>query len=138
MKLVIDANVGLSALLPEQDTAKAVQLFGECRKGTHELLSPGLYMLEVGNILVQSARRGKIPMNGLPMLYAELIRNMPIVYPSASLFPEAFQIASRIRVSVYDAVYLALSKRESCLLVTSDEKLIKAATGFQLVSLTAI
>lgn len=138
MKLVIDANIGLSALLPEPDTAQALQLFADFRTGIHELLTPDLYLLEVGNTLVNAARSGKIPTSGLPVLFAELMRTQPITFPSASLFPRAYAIASSIPVSVYDAVYLALAEREGCLLVTNDAKLANAASKFKTVSLGAL
>ncbi len=138
MKLVIDANIGLSALLPEADTARALQLSADFRSGIHELLAPDLYLLEVGNTLVNAARSGKIPQSGLPVMFADLMRTLPILYQSASLFPRAYAIASRIRVSVYDAVYLALSEREGCPLVSNDTKFANAATGFSVVSLSSI
>lgn len=80
MKLVIDANIGLSALLTEPDSAKALQLFADFRSGSHELLTPDLYLLEVGNTLVNAARSGKIPQSGLPVLFAELMRTLPITF----------------------------------------------------------
>ena len=138
MKLVIDANIGLSALIPEPDTAQALQLFADFRNGIHELFTPDLYLLEVGNILVNAARSGKIPQSGLPVLFAELMRTQPMIYPSTSLFPRAYAIASNIPVSVYDAVYLALSEREGCPLVTNDAKLANAASNFTTVSLGAM
>ncbi|MCY2968025.1 MAG: type II toxin-antitoxin system VapC family toxin [Planctomycetota bacterium] len=138
MKLVIDANIGLSALLPEADTPKALQLSADFLHGNHELLAPDLYLLEVGNTLVNAARSGKIPQNGLPVMFAELMRTLPIIYQSAALFPRAYAIASSIRVSVYDAVYLALSEREGCPLVSNDTKLANTATGFTVVSLDSV
>ena len=138
MKLVIDANIGLSALLPEPDTAKALQLFSDFRSGIHELLTPDLYLLEVGNTLVNAARSGRIPQSGLLVLFADLMRTLPITFPSASRFPRAYAIASNIRVSVYDAIYLALSEREGCPLVTNDAKLANAASSFTTVSLGAL
>lgn len=138
MKLVIDANIGLSALLPETDTAQARQLFADCRTGLHELLVPDLYLLEVENTLVNAARSGKIPQSGLPLLFADLMQTLPITFASTSLFPRAYAIASNVRVSVYDAVYLALSEREGCPLVTNDAKLANAASNFTILSLSAV
>lgn len=138
MKLVIDANIGLSTLLPEPDTAKALQLSADFRKGIHELLAPDLYLLEVGNTLVNAARSGKIPQSGLPVMFADLMRTLPVMYQSASLFPRAYAIASSVRVTVYDAVYLALSEREGCPFVSNDAKLANAASGFSVVSLDAL
>jgi predicted nucleic acid-binding protein len=64
--------------------------------------------------------------------------NLPIIFQSISLFPRAFDIASQTRASVYDALYVALAEREGCDLATADEKLIKAAPGFPIISLTTL
>ncbi len=138
MKLVIDANVGISAALKEINSAKALQLRDDFRKGIHQLFAPDLYFLEVGNVLVMAARTGKILTSDLPVLYADLLWHQPIICPSTSLFPRAFAIASQIRVSVYDAIYLALAEQENCPLVTADVKLINAAQGFTTVTLDSL
>lgn len=71
MKLVIDAHVGLCALLPEANSAKAQQLLADSRKGIHQLFAPGLYFVEVGNVLVHKAKVGLIPKADLPLLSQE-------------------------------------------------------------------
>lgn len=136
MKLVIDANVGLSALLPEIHSAQAQQLLSDFRKGIHQLIAPGLYFVEVGNVLVHKAKVGLIPKTDLPLLSQELFRRQPIIVPTVSQFHRAYAIAADIRVSVYDAIYLSLSQQEGCPLVTDDQKLIKAATGFSTIPLS--
>jgi predicted nucleic acid-binding protein len=112
VKLIIEASIGLAALLLEANTAKALQLRADVWKGIHEVLAPDLYLIEVGNVLIHAARVVKIPQADLPVLYGDLFYHQPLIYPSTALFPRAFQIASQIRVSVYDAIYLALSDQE--------------------------
>lgn len=138
MKLVIDASIGLKAMLPEHDSAKALQLRADFRKGIHELLSPDLYLLEAGNAIVTAARSGKIYASEVPIFYAELMGNLRIIDPSTSLLPRAIEIALQSRASVYDATYVVLAERESCNLVTVDEKLLKVLPGFSIVSLASL
>lgn len=135
MKLVIDASVGVKTLFAGYNTQKALQLRDDFRKGIHELFAPDLYFLEVGNVLINAARAGHIKQADLPVLYADLLYHQPIIVPAPSLFPRAFSIASQIRVSIYDATYLALSEQEGCPLLTDDVKLIRAAPGFSTVTL---
>ena len=52
--------------------------------------------------------------------------------------PRAFEIASNSLVTVYDAIYLALSEKENCPLVTADLKLAKNAPGYQIIPLNAL
>lgn len=138
MKLVIDANIGLKALVPEQDSDKALKLFDDFRSGALDLLAPDLYPIEVGNILVNAARSGRIHSNDLPLMYGELMTSLPIIFQSLSHFPRAFEIACQTRTSLYDALYVALAEREGCDLVTADDKLVKALPGFPVVSLASL
>jgi predicted nucleic acid-binding protein len=46
--------------------------------------------------------------------------------PTALLLDEAFRLAIAHQRTVYDAMYLALSVREGCRLLTADEKLVHA------------
>ncbi len=45
---------------------------------------------------------------------------------TAELLEDAYKIAVAYRRTVYDALYLALSVREDCQIVTADEKLVNA------------
>lgn len=50
----------------------------------------------------------------------------------------AYDIAAQTRASNYDATYVALAEREGCNLVTADNKLQKALSGFPIVSLDSL
>ena len=39
--------------------------------------------------------------------------------------PRAYEISSQMRIGVYDCLYVALAERESCQLVTADDRLVK-------------
>jgi predicted nucleic acid-binding protein len=135
VKLVLDSSIGVKTIIPEHDSAKAWQLQSDRRKGIHELLAPDLYLLEVSNILISAHRSGKVAVQDLPFTYLEMFRQQPVISPVTTYLPNAFKIASQIRVSVYDAIYLAMSQQESCLLITADQKLINAAPGFSFLTL---
>ena len=49
----------------------------------------------------------------------------PVSALSFSLMPRAIAISSRMRVGVYDCLYVALAEREQCDFVTADDKLVK-------------
>jgi predicted nucleic acid-binding protein len=138
VKRVIDASVGFKCAVPEDLSRKALRLRDDFRRGTDELLAPDLFSVEVANSLVMAARAGRIPESDLPIFHADMMGNLPIIHPSMSLLPRAYEISSQSRASVYDALYVALAEREECDLVTADEKLIKALPGFPLVSLGSV
>jgi predicted nucleic acid-binding protein len=39
--------------------------------------------------------------------------------------PRAFALSSKIRIGIYDCLYVALADREQCELVTTDERLVR-------------
>jgi predicted nucleic acid-binding protein len=49
----------------------------------------------------------------------------PVLHPSLPLTARAIDISSRLRIGVYDCLYVALAEREGCEFVTADDKLIK-------------
>jgi predicted nucleic acid-binding protein len=48
----------------------------------------------------------------------------PRLTPSVPLTARAIDISSKMRVGVYDCLYVALAERELCELVTADDKLV--------------
>ena len=134
MKIVIDASIGFKTILVEDGSEKALKLRDDFKKGIHELLAPDLYAVELSNAIVVAARKGEIAQADLPIVYADLMANLPYTYMVLSLLPRAYSIASQVRVSIYDAIYLSLSDQEGCPLLTDDQKLIKAAPGFSFLT----
>lgn len=134
VKIVIDASIGFKTILVEDGSEKALKLRDDFKKGIHELLAPDLYAVELSNAIVVAARKGEIAQADLPIVYADLMANLPYTYMVLSLLPRAYSIASQVRVSIYDAIYLSLSDQEGCPLLTDDQKLIKAAPGFSFLT----
>lgn len=73
---------------------------------------------------------------------AELVTNLfqilLTLHSSPSLLPRAYELSSKVRMGVYDCLYVALAERESCLLVTTDEKLMKNLPGYPIISLDSL
>jgi predicted nucleic acid-binding protein len=57
MKYIIDSNVALKWVLPEQGTDKAIQLRDDFRSAVHELLAPDIFPVEVLHALTRAERR---------------------------------------------------------------------------------
>jgi predicted nucleic acid-binding protein len=49
----------------------------------------------------------------------------PHLHASLPLMPWAFALSSKIRIGIYDCLYVALADREQCELVTADERLVR-------------
>jgi predicted nucleic acid-binding protein len=138
MRYVLDCCVAVKWVLPEKDTPKAVRVRNEFRQGLHELLAPDIYPVEVAHALAKAERRGLIS----PPLGARRLRSVllypPTLYPSLPLLPRAFEIASNARIGVYDCLYVALAERESCALLTADDRLLKSLPSQPIVLLSSL
>jgi predicted nucleic acid-binding protein len=54
MKYVLDASVAVKWVLPEADSAKAISLRDDYRKGVHELIAPDIFKLEAAHALTRA------------------------------------------------------------------------------------
>lgn len=140
MKYVLDSSVALKWVLTEPDSAKANQLRADFRNAIHELLAPDVFPVEIAHSLTRAERQGRIlaPQSGV--LLTDVLTSCPALHPSFSLLLRATEISSRLRIGVYDCLYVALAEREQCQLVTADAKLIKNLQGQfpQVVELAAL
>lgn len=124
-RYVVDASVIAKWLLPEADVAPADRLRdlavgGECR-----LLAPDLWRIEIANALWARTRRGANRLHETDAADAlAVVSRMPVVtVASEELLALAFDVALDASITVYDALYAALSLRERAPLVTADLRL---------------
>src|SRR5262249_35100947 len=100
MKYVLDSNVALKWVLSEPDDAKTIRIRDEFGQGTHELISPDIFPIEVAHSLARAERRGEIKQGeGAPKM-ADVFTYMPDLHPYLPLLPSAFAIASQERIGV--------------------------------------
>jgi predicted nucleic acid-binding protein len=124
MKLVIDSSVALKWALAEPNSDKSLAIRDGYLKQIHELLVPDVFPIEVAHALAKAERRNLLaPPLGSEHL-SDILAILPPVHPSIPLLPRAYEIASAVRIGVYDCLYVALAERERCEFVTADQKLI--------------
>ena len=124
--VVVDSSVVIKWLIPEVHSVEARRLPNDYQAGTLTLLAPDLLPAEIGNIIWKKQR-----FQGMSVADAQLIldafRALTFTLTSADiLLADAYAIAVTHQCTVYDALYVALSTREQCRLVTADQKLIAA------------
>jgi predicted nucleic acid-binding protein len=99
------------------------------RAETITILAPDFIRIEVANILWNLQRLAGLKRDTAREALEEFLAT-EIVYTSADeLLVDAFQLALHHERTVYDSLYLALSVREQCQLVTADEKLYNAVSN---------
>lgn len=124
MKYVLDASVGVKAVLPEVDSDKAIQLLDEYRQEVHDLIAPDFYPVEIAHSITRAERQKRLtPLEGAVAL-KDILSLLPRLQESVPILSRAYEISSQARTGVYDCVYLSLAERENCEFVTADDKLI--------------
>jgi predicted nucleic acid-binding protein len=123
---VIDASVGFKALVAEKDSPRAERLIDDYRNAVVELVAPDFYPVEVTHALTRAERQGRITPAEGAKLVTTLLQDLPKLVPSLALLPKAYALSSQVKIGVYDCIYVVLAERESCDLVTGDDKLMKA------------
>jgi predicted nucleic acid-binding protein len=125
--LVIDSSAALSWCFEDEASAESDAVFERVRD--QGAVVPGLWHLEVANVLLQAEKRGRIATGDVAMRL-ELIAQLPITTDNettARAWREILVLARAEGLTTYDATYLELAIRRGLPLQTKDEALISAA-----------
>ena len=127
MSLVLDSSVTLAWIYSDESTLPVKTVFE--RVTSTGAWVPGLWRLEVANVLEMAVRRGRVPSSFRDTTLADLalleIRTDPDTNQHA--WGATVQLAKRHRLTVYDAAYLELALRRGLALATLDEELRAAS-----------
>jgi predicted nucleic acid-binding protein len=126
MAFVLDASVTACWAFDDEDHPDASRAFE--RMQAEEGVVPGLWWFEVRNILIVNERRRRIAESDT----AAFLLDLPLLRLRADQSPEEnaiLRLARAHRLSVYDAAYLELARREGLPLATLAGDLRKAAAS---------
>lgn len=134
MGFVLDASVTACWAFQDEDHPHARAAFHRIR--AEEAVVPSLWWFEVRNILVVNERRQRIAESGTSAFLTHLSRLRIRVdrNPDESTI---LRLARSHRLSVYDAAYLELARREKLPLATLDAGLQRAAAAEGVAMLSA-
>jgi predicted nucleic acid-binding protein len=135
MKYVLDSSVATKWFLREVGTDQALALRDDYRKGIHELIAPDVFPVEVAHALTRAERQGRLLPPEATTLLLDLLRALPVLFPSIPLLPQATHISSQVQIGIYDCLYVALLEQEQCELITADDRLVRTFPKHRIVSL---
>ena len=124
--LVVDASVVMAWLFDDEDDPRADGALD--RLIEEGALVPQLWHMETRNSLLTAERRGRLSVSGAAERL-DALKGLPIRTDVDPDFQSAFDLARAHELSIYDALYLELAKRESAELATLDGALGKAAAA---------
>lgn len=128
---VLDASVAAKWFLPDEPLgAESMRLLTAFTEGRVRLAVPDLFWPELGNVLWNAGRRGRIVLETA----AEAVRAATAfglsTKPSLPLLSDAFAIATRFQCTVYDATYVGLAASMGRVLITADERLANGLAAY--------
>ena len=124
MPFVLDASIAACWAFDDEDHPVAALALERVR--IDEARVPSLWWFEVRNTLIVSERRGRLTESDT----ATFLRGLAHLRVSVDRSPEeadVLALARHRRLTVYDAAYLELARRESAPLATLDAALATAA-----------
>ncbi len=134
---VIDSSIALTWCFEDEATSETDALFERVRD--EGAIVPNLWRLEVGNVLLQAEKRGRISAHDVAARL-DLIAELPISVDQETTvraWRETLAAARSERLTVYDAAYLELAERRHLPLMTLDGDLAAAAVRHGVVVLPA-
>lgn len=124
---VIDSSVALGWCFEDEASPALDRLLRRVRDGG--AIVPGLWHLELGNVLLQAERRQRLRAGDVAAKL-ELIAELPIAIDpetASRAWREILAIARAEDLTTYDAAYLELAARRGAALLTKDAALAEAA-----------
>src|SRR3989344_6308644 len=120
-RFIIDASFVLSFLLPDEDRSEVIQIFDQYTQGKIKLSAPDLLSYEIINGLKGAILRKRITVKEATYLVSQIL-DLEIILSSVAL-SLVLDVAVTKELSIYDASYLYLAKKEDAELLTLDTKL---------------
>ena len=124
--LIVDSSVAVKWFVPEPYSTEARRILDGYQAGTLSFLAPDLINAEFGNIIWKKHLYQGLESADAQVVIDEFRKITFTLTSTGNLLEEAYRLAVTHQRSVYDMLYVALSIRESCRLVTADERLINA------------
>ena len=124
MSLVIDASILAAWFLDEKSDPRVEAAFDTVARV--ETLAPSLFTYEIRNALLESERRNRIT-EAMSAAFLRDLALLPIRLEPPGADASLMALARERKLTVYDAAYLELAKREALPLATLDRDLEKAA-----------
>lgn len=126
-QFVIDTSVVMAWCFEDEGGAYPDKVLESFAEG--EAIVPGIWPLEVGNILLVAERKKRIT-KASAIRFLELVNALPITVEQEAtgrILGEILALAREQGISTYDASYLDLAMRLGLPISTLDSPVIKAA-----------
>jgi len=123
-KYTVDASVAVKWYIDEEGSEKARSIKSRFVEGLLELNAPTLLQYEVANAL-RTHPVAKVDTRHVSNAVKALGSYGFLIHPTLEAWMHAIQLSFSHKISIYDCIYLGVSRMLGCPLVTADERLIR-------------
>ncbi len=124
MPFVLDASIAACWAFEDEDHPIAALAFERIR--TDEALAPSVWWFEVRNTLIVNERRGRLT-DADVRAFLKALAGLGVTLDRSPDETDVLALARRHRLTIYDAAYLELARRQNVPLATLDADLAAAA-----------
>lgn len=128
MIAIADTSAIVRLFIPDGPVPEGLEsvVLGSSR-GEDILAAPELLAVEAAQVFHKKRMKGLLSTNEFQQLFKDFL-SLPIKYfPHKEFLPSAAELAHRFKLTVYDALFLALAQAKHGRLITVDNDLAKAA-----------
>ena len=123
---VIDTSVLVKYAIPAEYDYSVERIVSLHQESGIQLAAPDFILVECANVLWKVARRVQTPIEDVTERLDRLRRINIRLVPQADLLNDALRLALDMNITVYDALYCALARRENAEIITEDRRLRNA------------
>lgn len=118
--VIIDTSVAYKFFTSEENQEQALNILQKHKQGDEVIMIPDLLLYEIANAwsTKTSISPSQIDINLNDLKEA----NFKIAVVDFELITEVIDLSRKYKISVYDACYAALAKKNDCILITADDK----------------
>ncbi len=126
---MLDSSVAVKWYLPEEGHEEATKLLRRAESEELTLLAPSTIYPEFFNALWQQHRREGLPLEEMRLSWEQFAMDPVFLYAPEDLMHRAAEIAFDSGTIIYDSLFLALVEDAQTIMITADDKLLKAVRG---------
>ena len=124
--VILDASVAIKWCLADESDPAANALLDGHRQGQIEMAVPDLFLPEMASALVRAVRRGRLDAKELDDAFT-LLQGLDLeILGTDALVPTVCREALATGCTTYDLFYVLLAQARNDVLVTADERLVRA------------
>jgi predicted nucleic acid-binding protein len=124
--VILDASVAVKWCLPDESDPAATRLLEQYTQGRRELFVPDLFWPEMASALAGAARRGRTDEAGVREAFEFLEALNLEVLSTRSLAQDVCRQALTLNRTTYDLFYALLAQARNDVLITADDRLVRA------------